>query len=209
MTNYTIHTSREAAQAVATHWPDCKLVEVFKRNPTKYAGVWIPTANIPNTEDVPATYRAIVDSVIAKTIKSIIDVQAFSGNYIPTWIPADKLSADSIIAAMTASATTWLTKEEVAQGWEASATYQGFKAKMLALPTENRKGYSKALDAFSESINKLSAKSVKSITPEQATTMLAKLADADLTTTWGEFIATRLGTIANKEEPEEFDLDSL
>lgn len=212
MTNLTIHTSREAANANApatnTINPP-KLIEVFKRNPTKYAGVWIDSAAIPDTSAVPSQFRAIVDAVILRAAKSIIDDHAFSGTYEPSWIPADKLSTAAIIAATQASATTWLSKEEVSQGWLQSATYRGFQAKMLTLETAQRKSYLKALEAFGDNINKLSAKSVRSIMPEQAQTMLAKLADADLQSTWGEFIATRLGTIANREEPEAFDMDSL
>lgn len=207
MTNLTIHTSREAAQAAQI--PDAKLIEVFKRNPTKYAGVWLDTIHVPDTREVPEQYRAIVDSAVMKAIKAIVDDHAFSGTYEPSWIPADKLTCDAIMLATTASATTWLSKEEVAKGWEASATYKTFKARMLEREGAARKAYAKVLDAFSEDINKLSAKSVKSITPEQATKMLAKIDDADLQTAWGEFIAARLTTIASKEEPESIDLDSL
>jgi len=203
----TIYTSRDAAQGQTT--PDAKLIEVFKRNPTKYAGVWLLTANIPDTSLVPEQFRAIVDSAVMKAIKGIVDDHAFSGTYEPSWIPADKLTCDAIMLATTTSATTWLSKEEVAKGWEQSTTYKTFKTRMLEREGAARKAYAKVLDAFSEDINKLSAKSVKSITPDQATKMLAKLDDADLQTTWGEFIAARLTTIASKEEPESIDVDSL
>lgn len=214
----TIHTSREAANSAAPAANTInapRLIEVFKRNPTKYAGVWLDINAIPCTDGsngeaaVPTQYRAIVDSAILRAIKAIIDDHAFSGTYEPSWIPAHKLSPEAIMAATAQSATTWLTKEEVATGWTQSATNKGFQAKMLTLEPAQRKGYLKAIEAFADNINKLSAKSVRSISPEQATTMLAKLADADLSTAWGEFVAGRLGTIAAREEPEAFDLDSL
>lgn len=211
-TGITIHTSREAANSAAPA-PNTinapRLIEVFKRNPTKYAGVWLDTNAIPDTSLVPTQYRAIVDSAILRAIKAIIDDHAFSGTYEPSWIPAHKLSTEAIMAATAQSATTWLTKEEVATGWAQSSTHKTFQAKMLTLGPMQRKGYLKAIEAYADNINKLSAKSVRSISPEQATTMLAKLADADLSTAWGEFVAGRLGTIAAREEPEAFDLDSL
>lgn len=208
----TIYTSREAANTAApaantTNAP--RLIEVFKRNPTKYAGVWLDVNSIPNTDSVPTQYRAIIDAAITKAVKAIIDDHAFSGTYEPSWIPVHKLSTEAILAATAQSATTWLTKEEVATGWTQSATYKTFQTKMLTLEPAQRKGYLKAMELYGEAINKLSAKSVRSISPEQATTMLAKLADADLSTAWGEFVAGRLGTIAAREEPEAFDLDSL
>ena len=208
----TIHTSREAANAAAPAANTInapRLIEVFKRNPTKYAGVWLSTEAIPNTDAVPTQYRAIVDSAILRAIKAIIDDHAFSGTYEPSWIPEHKLSTEAILAATAQSATTWLSKEEVTTGWAQSATNKGFQTKMLTLEPVQRKGYLKAIEAYADNINKLSAKSVRSITPEQATTMLAKLADADLSTAWGEFVAGRLGSIAAREEPEAFDLDSL
>jgi hypothetical protein len=207
MSQLTIHTSREAANAAQV--PDHKLIEVFKRNPSRYAAVWLDIIHMPDTREVPVQYRAIVDAAILSAVKGIIDTHAFSGTYEPSWMPADKLTCDAIITATQQTGTTWLSKEDVAQGWEGSYTCKTFKTKMLSLEPTQRKGYAKALDAFSEAINKLSAKSVKSISPEQATTMLAKLDDRDLMTSWGEFIAARLGTIANREEPEAFDLDSL
>lgn len=207
-TSLTIHNTRESANAAAI--PAHRLIEVFKRMPTRYAGVWVPTVNIPSTAAVPQQFRAIVDAAITSAIQGIIDKHAFSGNYVPSWIPASALSETAILDALVSTGGQWLSKDELIAGWNASATFTMYKAKMLALTDAGqRKAYARALDRFSEDVCKLSAKGVKSITPTDAEKMLAKLAPADLDTPWGEFVAMRLGRIMKADEPEEIDLDSL
>lgn len=206
-----IHASREAAQASNPMVSGYQLIECFKRTPSRYAGAWIPPDALPDTSTVPAQFKPIVDAAISKAATSILDDRAFSGDYEPTWAPADTWTPDTILTEATSARSSgqWITKDELHTGWAQSATLRGFNARMLALPAgAQRKERQRAIDEFSDDVCKLTAKNA-SLHPERAMALLSRLEDVDLSTTWGDFAARRLADLAAKPVPPKHDVNAL
>ena len=143
--------------------------------------------------------------MLEKAAKDILSATLSSFTTWPTEIDAMRFTFDALMEQASGSNSGWLSKEELAAAWKASATRKAFygDARFGSNPA-----YRKAVAKFEELILKMAAKNA-AYREEELDKILAKIADEDLTGEFGTFIVRRIEQIRNKPMTAEVDLDLL
>ena len=150
-------------------------------------------------------YASLLDAVLEKAAKDILSATLSSFTTWPTEIDAMRFTFDALMEQASGSNSGWLSKEELAAAWKASATRKAFygDARFGSNPA-----YRKAVAKFEELILKMAAKNAI-YSEEELDKILAKIADEDLTGEFGTFVVRRVEHIRNKPMTTEVDLDLL
>ena len=183
-----------------------RLIIVRFKNPARAAAIAIPADPWEcMKQEVPAAYAGLLDAVLEKAAKDILSATLSSFTAWPTEIDATRFTFDALMEQAAGSNSGWLSKEELASAWKASATRKAFygDARFNSNPA-----YRKAVAKFEELILKMAAKNA-SYREEELDKILAKIADDDLTGEFGTFIVRRIEQIRNKPMTAEVDLDLL
>lgn len=183
-----------------------RLIIVRFKNPARSAAIAIPAEPWERMKrEVPMAYAGLLDAVLEKAAKDILSVTLSSFTTWPSEIGADRFTFDALMEQAAGSNSGWLSKEELASAWKASATRRAFygDARFGSNPA-----YRKAVAKFEELILKMAAKNA-SYREEELDKILAKIADDDLTGEFGTFIVRRIEQIRNKPMAAEVDLDLL
>ena len=200
----SIFTSADQATLCATA-AQRTIVQRF-RNPSRVFAVNISNDAWTRIAHLDAIYRPLVDAVLYSAAQSIL--KRFIDNatgMVPSSIPANLFSNDAILEEAAGNNSEWLSKEELTEAWRASATRAAiYNAQRYA----NDKPYQRAYTRFEENILKLAGKTTMLQEKEQDA-ILAKLADADLNTVFGQFIIRRIEAMKNRKTPTEIDFDVL
>lgn len=183
-----------------------RLIIVRFKNPARAAAIAIPAEPWERMKnEVPMAYASLLDAVLEKAAKDILSATLSSFTAWPTEIDAARFTFDALMEQAAGSNSGWLSKEELANAWKASATRKAFYG-------DSRFGsnpaYRKAVAKFEELILKMAAKNA-SYKEEELDKILAKIADEDLTGEFGTFIVRRIEQIRNKPMTAEVDLDLL
>jgi hypothetical protein len=183
-----------------------RLIIVRFKNPARAAAIAIPADPWRTMRaKVPEAYAGLLDAVLEKAAKDILAATLSSFTTWPTEIGAERFTLDALMEQASGSNTGWLSKEELAAAWKASATRKAFygDARFSTNPA-----YRKAVGKFEELILKMAAKNA-AYREEELDKILAKLDDADLSSEFGTFIVRRIEQIRNKPMAAEVDLDLL
>lgn len=183
-----------------------RLIIVRFKNPARAAAIAIPAEPWERMKrEVPMAYAGLLDAVLEKAAKDILSVTLASFTTWPGEIDAMRFTFDALMEQAAGSNSGWLSKEELANAWKASATRKAFygDARFGSNPA-----YRKAVGKFEELILKMAAKNA-SYKEEELDKILAKIADEDLTGEFGTFIVRRIEQIRNKPMTAEVDLDLL
>lgn len=183
-----------------------RLIIVRFKNPARAAAIAIPAEPWERMKrEVPVAYAGLLDAVLEKAAKDILAVTLSSFTAWPSEIDAMRFTFDALMEQASGSNSGWLSKEELASAWRASATRKAFygDARYGLNPA-----YRKAVAKFEELILKMAAKNA-SYKEEELDKLLAKIADEDLTGEFGTFIVRRIEQIRNKPMTAEVDLDLL
>ena len=183
-----------------------RLIIVRFKNPARAAAIAIPAEPWERMKrEVPMAYAGLLDAVLERAAKDILSVTLASFTTWPTEIDAMRFTFDALMEQASGSNSGWLSKEELAVAWKASATRKAFysDARFGSNPA-----YRKAVGKFEELILKMAAKNA-SYKEEELDKILAKLDDEDLTSEFGTFIVRRIEQIRNKPMNAEVDLDLL
>lgn len=183
-----------------------RLIIVRFKNPARAAAIAIPAEPWERMKrEVPLAYAGLLDAVLEKAAKDILSATLASFTTWPSEIDAMRFTFDALMEQAAGSNSGWLSKEELANAWKASATRKAFygDARFGSNPA-----YRKAVGKFEELILKMAAKNA-SYREEELDKILAKLADEDLTGEFGTFIVRRIEQIRNKPMTAEVDLDLL
>ena len=202
MTAITISRNPENVMPAANE----RLIIVRFKNPARSAAIAIPAEPWERMKrEVPLAYASLLDAVLEKAAKDILSATLSSFTTWPTEIDADRFTFDALMEQASGSNSGWLSKEELASAWKASATRKAFygDARFNSNPA-----YRKAVAKFEELILKMAAKNA-SYREEELDKILAKIADEDLTGEFGTFIVRRIEQIRNKPMATEVDLDLL
>jgi len=149
---------------------------------------------------VPLLHAVLDTAAKAILTRRIGDMQVF-----PPTIQADIFSADAILSEAASGNTEWLSKEELTQAWETSAT----RAKFINDPRyTGNKNYRIAVDKFKELVIKLAGKT-SAYSPSELDSMIVKLHPSDHNTEFGAFVLRRIQALQNKPARDEIDLDCL
>ena len=183
-----------------------RLIIVRFKNPARAAAIAVPAEPWERMQrEVPLAYASLLDAVLEKAAKDILSATLSSFTTWPTEIDALRFTFDALMEQASGSNSGWLSKEELAAAWKASATRKAFygDARFGSNPA-----YRKAVAKFEELILKMAAKNA-SYKEEELDKILAKIADEDLTGEFGTFIVRRIEQIRNKPMTAEVDLDLL
>ena len=183
-----------------------RLIIVRFKNPARAAAITVPSEPWERMKlEVPTAYAGLLDAVLEKAAKDILSATLSSFTTWPTEIAADRFTFDALMDQAAGSNSGWLSKEELAAAWKASATRKAFygDARVGTNPA-----YRKAVAKFEELILKMAAKNA-SYKEEELDKILAKIADEDLTGEFCTFIVRRIEQIRNKPMTAEVDLDLL
>ena len=182
-----------------------RLIIVRFKNPARAAAIAVPAEPWERMQrEVPLAYAGLLDAVLEKAAKDILSAALASFTTWPSEIDAMRFTFDALMEQASGSNSGWLSKEELASAWKASATRKAFygDARFGTNPA-----YRKAVAKFEELIFKMAAKNA-SYKEEELDKILAKIADEDLTGEFGTFIVRRIEQIRNKPTAE-VDLDLL
>lgn len=183
-----------------------RLIIVRFKNPARAAAIAIPAEPWERMKrEVPMAYAGLLDAVLEKAAKDILSATLSSFTAWPSEIDAMRFTFDALMEQAAGSNSGWLSKEELANAWKASATRKAFygDARFGSNPA-----YRKAVGKFEELILKMAAKNA-SYKEEELDKILAKISDEDLTGEFGTFIVRRIEQIRNKPMTAEVDLDLL
>jgi hypothetical protein len=183
-----------------------RIITARFRTPSRSATVVIHRQAWADMEAaVPSSYAPLLAAVLETAAKSILAKRLESMSIWPTEIDGSILSADAILSEANGANTDWLTREELAAAWEASATRQRF----VTNPNyTSSKAYRAAVEAYKELVLKLAGKTSQ-YEEKQLDGMLAKLAEEDFDTELGAFMVRRIEQIRNKPARETASLDLL
>lgn len=211
-TIYTTISSFDAANKGLTY------VSVNLRNPARTLVMALPlcilehiatldsmATMLPTDTDAQAVEKKelakaipVIKMALISTLEDQLSTWAKSYTVVPTSYPDDKLTLETLISGATTSTSNWLSSDELKQLWETSATRQ-----RMVLSADgadkyaNNKTYRATVNTYAEMILKLAAKSVV-LPQEDRDWIITKLADGDLTSPLGEFIARRFEQMAAK-----------
>ena len=183
-----------------------RLIIVRFKNPARAAAIAIPSEPWSTMRaEVPDAYAGLLDAVLEKAAKDILSATLSSFTTWPSDIGADRFTLDSLMEQASGSNTGWLSKDELAAAWKASATRKAFygDARFSSNPA-----YRKAVAKFEELVLKMAAKNA-AYKEEELDKILAKIDDEDLSSEFGTFIVRRIEQIRNKPMNAEVDLDLL
>ena len=202
MTAITISRNPESVTPAANE----RLIIVRFKNPARAAAIAIPAEPWERMKrEVPAAYAGLLDAVLEKAAKDILSATLSSFTTWPSEIGADRFTFDALMEQAAGSNSGWLSKEELAAAWKASATRKAFYG-------DSRFGsnpaYRKAVAKFEELILKMAAKNAN-YSEEELDKILAKIADDDLVGEFGLFVVRRIEQIRNKPQAATIDLDVL
>ena len=183
-----------------------RIIVVRFKNPARAAAIAIPSEPWHTMRaEVPDAYAGLLDAVLEKAAKDILSATLSSFATWPTEIGADRFTLDALMEQASGSNTGWLSKDELAAAWKASATRKAFygDARFSSNPA-----YRKAVGKFEELILKMAAKNA-AYREEELDKILAKLDDEDLSSEFGTFVVRRIEQIRNKPMMAEVDLGLL
>ena len=183
-----------------------RIIIVRFKNPARSAAIAIPAEPWRTMRaEVPEAYAGLLDAVLEKAAKDILAATLSSFTTWPSEIGADRFALDSLMEQASGSNTGWLSKDELAAAWKASATRKAFygDARFSTNPA-----YRKAVAKFEELVLKMAAKNA-AYKEEELDKILAKIDDEDLSSEFGTFIVRRIEQIRNKPMAAEVDLDLL
>ena len=202
MTAITIHRNPENVTPATNE----RIIIVRFKNPARSAAIAIPSEPWSTMRaEVPDAYAGLLDAVLEKAAKDILAATLSSFTTWPSDIGADRFTLDALMEQASGSNTGWLSKDELAAAWKASATRKAFygDARFSSNPA-----YRKAVGKFEELVLKMAAKNA-AYREEELDKILAKLDDDDLSSEFGSFIVRRIEQIRNKPMAAEVDLDLL
>ena len=202
MTTITISRNPESVSPSANE----RLIIVRFKNPARAAAIAVPAEPWERMKnEVPMAYVGLLDAVLEKAAKDILSVTLASFTTWPSEIDSARFTFDALMEQAAGSNSGWLSKEELASAWKASATRRVFysDARFGSNPA-----YRKAVGKFEELVLKMAAKNA-AYKDEELDKILAKISDEDLTSEFGTFIVRRIEQIRNKPVTAEVDLDLL
>ena len=176
--------------------------------PARAVAINISTAPWDNlvTDRVPEQYRAILSAVLEGAAKSILKRHVESFNVIPASISPALFTSDALIEEATTGASEWMSKEELTEAWNLSATR---KALILDNPKyKESAAYRRAANAYADLVLKLAGKT-SSYEPEDLDWMLAKFSSDDMNTELGAFLVRRVEMLQRKPQRPTIDRDAL
>lgn len=168
------------------------------KNPARAIAVNIPATPWTNVEkNVSAAYAPLLAAVLEGAAKRILKRHIEAYSVTPSTLKAALFNETALLDEATNGASEWLSKEELTSAWESSVTRQ----RLIVNNPKYRASaeYRRAANYYAELILKLAGKT-SAYKIEDLDWMLAKMADEDLNTEFGAFVARRIEALRNKPQ---------
>ena len=199
MTTYTITTTRtKVAEVPAVPAASVRIETRVRKPESKAYTVDIPATSWIDTSDVPAQYRALVDSALTECAESVLNTfvtsKATAGN--PS-IPATLFTLDSLLAA---SATKRMTSAMLLGMWKASSKYVLDIAPKLASYTGSQAlRYAANIERHEKRLTALTGRNAETaLSASDLDKLMVNLHDDDADTPFGVYLADRTEEIRAK-----------
>lgn len=179
------------------------------RNPSRMAAVIIPNTAWDTMSAAVGTagaaYASLLSAVLETAAKAILTRRIENMSLFPSEIDDAIFSDDAILAEATVGNSEWMSKEEVTQAWEASATRKAFVESPQYTANAH---YRKAVANFAELIIKLAGKtSVYDVADLDV--MQAKMKEEDHDGELMAFMNRRIEQIRNKPAKPAYSMNLL
>lgn len=211
MSSYIIHPTLEKAKAASTACNESHTLIVAElRAEKRHYGVLLPADSMPDTADVPANYRPIVDAALQLAAKGLL--ASYLGDKTKTreFIPCDLLSADRILNAASEKAlSAGMTPERLLVLWKATAKHASVAVKLAKQSGPALKAYQAAVSRHEERVRTLASKASKSLSDSDLDKLLTNMDDDDYCTPYGFYVVAKIEAIRADRGNEEEDIDSL
>ena len=199
MTTYLITTTRTKLAEVPAAIAGFTRIETRVRKPeSKAYTIDIPVSAMPDTSDVPAAYRALVDSALLDACETQLNVfttsKATAGN--PN-IPASLFTLDSLL---TATASRRMTSALLLGMWRNSSKYVFDVApKLVTMTGSALLRYQANIEKHEKRLSALCGRYPElTLSATDLDKLMVNLADADADTQFGVYLADRTEEIRGK-----------
>ena len=199
MTTYLITTTRTKVSEVPAVPAASVRIETRVRKPeSKAYTVDIPATAWIDTSDVPAQYRALVDSALTECAESVLNTfvtsKATAGN--PS-IPAALFTLDSLLAA---SATKRMTSAMLLGMWKASSKYVlDIAPKLSTMQGSALLRYQANIERHEKRLTALTGRNAETaLSASDLDKLMVNLHDDDADTPFGIYLADRTEEIRAK-----------
>jgi hypothetical protein len=210
MANIRILTSPAGITAELLIAPaNSRVITQLFRNPARMASViihntaWQAMTDSIGTNGAP--YAALLGAVLETAAKAILKRRIENMSLFPTEIDDAIFSDDAILSEATSGNSEWLSKEEITQAWEASATRKAFITDPKYTANVH---YRKAVADFADLIIKLAGKT-SAYEMADLDIMQAKMLEADHDSELVAFMNRRIEQIRNKPAKPAYSLNLL
>lgn len=211
MSTYTIYPTLEKAKAASTacSTPHTLIIAELRAEKRHY-GVTLPAVAMPNTDDVPANYRPIVDAALQLAAKGLL--ASYLGDKTKTrdFIPCEALSSDRILNAASEKAmSAGMTPERLLALWKATSKHASVAVKLAKQTGPALKAYQAAVSRHEERVKTLASKASKSLSDSDLDKLLTNMDDDDYTSPYGFYVVAKIEALRADRGNDDEDIDSL
>jgi hypothetical protein len=210
MANVRILTSPAAVTAEMLTAPaNSRVITSRFRNPSRMAAIIIPNTAWDTMSyaigAAGAPYAALLGAVLETAAKAILTRRIENMSLFPSEIDDAIFSDDAILSEATTGNSEWMSKEEITQAWETSATRKAFIEDPKYTANAH---YRKAVANFAELVIKLAGKT-SAYEEKDLDIMQAKMLEADHDGELVAFMNRRIEQIRNKPAKPAYSLELL
>lgn len=198
-TTYTITLTRTKVADVPAVAPLHTRIDTRTRKPESRAyTIDLPTSALPDTSEVPAQFRPLVDSALLdaceQTLNTFVTSKATAGNM---QIPANLFDLDKLL---TATASRRMTAALLIGMWRNSSKYVLDVAPKLTSQTGSALlRYQANIEKHEKRLSALTGKNPElNMSAEDLDKLLVNLTEADSETPYGEYLAQRTEEVRSK-----------
>ena len=178
--------------------PDYVELAVDKRTPARTYRVWVPSYIWPNTDDVPAIYRPLVQAALITAGESILKQRLDTVGLDQSFIPLDAITLDKLVNA---SATAGrMSADQLLGMWRGTKKYiLDVAPKLATLQGSQLLAYKAKIERFETLVKNLTvAKPENKLSAANLDSIMLNLHDDDAESSYGIWIAQRTEEVRAK-----------
>lgn len=197
MTTFTITKTMAGSDSTMFTQPGDVVVSVDKRTPARSYSIAIPVTLWPVTEDVPAHYRALVNSALLASAEAILKQYLDSTNRDQTSIPCALFTLETLTAR---SVTSRMTSDLLLGLWKQTRKYVlSIAPKLTELTGSKLLAYKSRLELHEKRLSALTTKSPETkLSNADLDKILVNMDESDFDTDYGSYIAERVEVVRSK-----------
>lgn len=178
--------------------PNYVELAVDKRTPARTYRVWVPSFIWPNTDDVPAIYRPLVQAALISAGESILKQRLDTIGLDQSFLPLDTISLDKLVNASATSGR--MSADQLLGLWRGTKKYiLDVAPKLTTLQGSQLLTYKAKIERFETLIKNLTvAKPENKLSAANLDSIMLNLHDDDAESSYGIWIAQRTEEVRAK-----------